>query len=566
MVPVMTGLQDVIGVLYRADWTRLSLFAEVRFESDDDLLRQRMSEERPAVYRDIIAELRRGRRADRATLLIAPGGRYRLEYSDERGLIEGNDGERRWAWWRADLPVPPPVEAGHDDDPPVRELFCPSLLLGGYTLEVLGPTTASGRDAIAVAATPRLDALRSDPAGRFHDRVEVAVDAELGILLRRAETFGGQLLTFTELTAVTMNPPEAAGPARFTAPPGSEFGEGLKETLRQMFGGPGWETAKNAAGLAAGGVGALIRYAPHLPGHGASDEHFEAAMPVPDPAPLDPADDVSPPDDLLHLLYLSGEPHDLAAASTQWHDLAAITARVPASAREAGHGGVGYLLDAVTRGKTVARTDARLRISGPDRYRLEFSPRVGRRTPRITACDGEHRWQVFPDRTLIGPAAPLRDHIGYLADTSWLLHGRLSGGQELVYRGRPARQLRVTRDPGGEDLVLGPLMFFPADAIVDAETGCLLRLLSYPGGTLASWWELDDISTDPADPDEFRVTVPPGTRTVAETGNPLADAVAVLPGLTGTAARTATETVRRTAGAVSAARTFLDDLRGQRRT
>jgi hypothetical protein len=124
----------------------------------------------------------------------------------------------------------------------------------------------------------------------------------------------------------------------------------------------------------------------------------------------------------------------------------------------------------------------------------------------------------------------------------------------------------VTRAPGGEDLVLGPLMFFPADVIVDAETGCLLRLLSYAGGTLASWWELDDISTEPGAPDEFRVHVPPGTRTVAETGNPLADTVAVMPGLTGTAARTATETVRRTAGAVSAARSFLDDLRGQRRT
>lgn len=34
-------------------------------------------------------------------------------------------------------------------------------------------------------------------------------------------------------------------------------------------------------------------------------------------------------------------------------------------------------------------------------------------------------------------------------------------------------------------------------------------------------------------------------------------------GLTGTAARTAAETVRRTAGAVSAARSFLDDVRGR---
>ncbi len=41
----------------------------------------------------------------------------------------------------------------------------------------------------------------------------------------------------------------------------------------------------------------------------------------------------------------------------------------------------------------------------------------------------------------------------------------------------------------------------PTDAIVDAETGCLLRLISYAGDTLAIWSELDDISTEPAGPE-----------------------------------------------------------------
>jgi len=34
----------VIGLLYRADWTRLSLSADVRFETDRDLLYRRMRE------------------------------------------------------------------------------------------------------------------------------------------------------------------------------------------------------------------------------------------------------------------------------------------------------------------------------------------------------------------------------------------------------------------------------------------------------------------------------------------------------------------------------------------
>jgi len=72
------------------------------------------------------------------------------------------------------------------------------------------------------------------------------------------------------------------------------------------------------------------------------------------------------------------------------------------------------------------------------------------------------------------------------------------------------------------------------------------------------------MSTEPGAPDEFRVHAPPGTRTVEETGNWVADEIAVMPGLAGTAARAAAEAVTRTTAAVSAARSFLDDLRGRR--
>ena len=99
---------------------------------------------------------------------------------------------------------------------------------------------------------------------------------------------------------------------------------------------------------------------------------------------------------------------------------------------------------------------------------------------------------------------------------------------------------------------------------MDAETGCLLRLISYAGDTLVIWSELDDISTEPADPDEFRVHVPPGTRTVEETGNWFVDDLAGMPGVRGTAASAAAEIIHRTTGAISAARSFLDDLRGRR--
>jgi len=113
-------------------------------------------------------------------------------------------------------PPPLPFQVGVAYPPP-PELFCPSRLLGGYALEELGPVTVGGRDAIAVAATPRRDVLSSGPGHRSHDRIshdriEVAVDAELGILLRRIETSGGELVTLTELTDAAGT---AAGPGQW---------------------------------------------------------------------------------------------------------------------------------------------------------------------------------------------------------------------------------------------------------------------------------------------------------------------------------------------------------------
>jgi outer membrane lipoprotein-sorting protein len=570
----MAGLPEVIGLLYRADWTRLSLSAELRSETDREPLPHLSREERSRWFRAWPGQRQdNGRYVGRGALLIGPGGRWRLECSvpgrgAEGEAAEGNDGERGWSWWPPERGGPPPlpVKVG-GAYPPVPELLCPSCLLGGYTLEELGQVTVAGRDAIAVAATPRRDVLGSGSAERSYDRIEVAVDAELGVLLRRIETSGGELVTLTELTDLTMNPPEAADPARFALPPGSHRAETLGENRRERLSGPGWA----AADLAAGGLGALIRHAPHLLGHGAAGEQPEA-MPSPDPAPLEPADGSPPPDEVLDLLYRSGEPRDLGAMARQWLDLFAMSAWMPEEFRAAGRGGLGDLLDAMTRGTIVARTDARLRVSGPDRYRLDFSRRPRRIDSTTIACDGERRWRVFQDRTMVGPAAPLRDNIAFLADSCWLLRRRLSGGAELTYRGRAARQLRVAPVPGDAEVARGPLMTFstdaivdaPTDAIVDAETGCLLRLISYAGDTLVIWSELDDISTEPADPDEFRVDVPPGTRIVEETGNLIADAVAVMPGVKGTAARAAAEAVNRTTGAVSAARSFLDDLRGHR--
>ena len=94
----MAGLPEVIGLLHRADWTRLSLSAEVRFEQDGDLARRRQAAVRAEAMRRLgirpgpdgwpsaeqePEDERGGYHRWRAALLIAPGRRYRLEYEGE---------------------------------------------------------------------------------------------------------------------------------------------------------------------------------------------------------------------------------------------------------------------------------------------------------------------------------------------------------------------------------------------------------------------------------------------------------------------------------------------------
>ena len=583
----MAGLLEVIGLLYRADWTRLSLSAEVRFEQDGDLARRRevavRAESmrrmgfRPGSLGSPVTEQepedeRGGYHRWRAALLIAPGRRYRLAYEgDHGGQADGSDGEQAWTLRPPDAAPLPPRGFEVVSGLPVPALFRPAGLLAGFTLDVGGPVTACGREAIAVTAVPRHGAVGSGTSLRppACDRVELIVDAETGILLRREETFEGQLLTLFELTTVTMSPPQADDPARFAPPAGSRPVRDPEDAPGRS--GLGWQVAANAAGLAAGGLGAWLRLAPHLPGHRpAAEDGIEAAMPSPEPGPLDPGVGPPPSDDLLSLLYRSGlydgdEPQVRDAAVRWWTDSAPSMAQVRGTIGTAGPRGVGYLLDSISQKRTVTRTTGRLRVGGPDLYYLDCSSWQGRPGPVVIACDGEQHWQIRENVTLVGPARPMTGDFASMLGSSWLLGERLSGGAEITYHGRRGYHLRVTRGDGARPG--GPSMFYPADAIVDAETGCLLRLIAYAGDAPAEWWELDDVTTEPsetADPAGFRPHIPPGTRIVEESGNPLIDATMGVPGLTGTVGRTAAEAYRRGTDAVSAARSFLDDLRGHR--
>jgi hypothetical protein len=156
--------------------------------------------------------------------------------------------------------------------PPFPELLCPSWLLSGFELVQAGAAVAAGREVLRVAARPRPQTRRGH-AGAVLDRVEVIVDAELGILLRCVRVLRGQQPRAAERREVILDPPQAADHTQFAPPPGST----VSERPGAHFPGPGRRAAKTAAGLGAAGLGFAFRHAARRAPQTPADE--EAAMP-----------------------------------------------------------------------------------------------------------------------------------------------------------------------------------------------------------------------------------------------------------------------------------------------
>jgi hypothetical protein len=194
----------------------------------------------------------------------------------------------------------------------------------------------------------------------------------------------------------------------------------------------------------------------------------------------------------------------------QWFGAGALASSVPASARRAGFGGVGLLMDAIAEGPATTHLISRIRVASQGRYQIDHSWQP-RHSPVTIACDGRRRWQVYPNKVTTGPAEPLPRYLRDLADPSWLLQCWLSGGTPVAAGGRPARRIYAGRRPGDESLAL---MFPAAVAVVDAELGLILRLTSYIGTRAVQRCELRDITTDTG---HFQVRIPPDLPMVEET-------------------------------------------------
>jgi hypothetical protein len=481
----MSAGPDLVSLLYRADWTQLSLSAEAN---------------------------------DGTRVLVAPGRRYRMASGD--GLT-GCDGDRPWRLDAEDVQDGDGPDADRQvhwvsgPEPPLPDLLSPAWLLISSRLEVRGDTSACGRDAIRVEVTRRAGLIGRNVPSQFRaGGAEVLVDAELGILLRVAWLADGTEPEVTELVSLDLDP--IIDPALFAPPPGSLIGERWGDAMRA--GGPSWTLLKTVAGVAAGGLGAWTRYAPSARARAAEQDGQDAAAITPD----GPAPDRSvagrltgPPvsGQVLGLLHDSA-PGGFTATVHEWTDLGAMLSQVPDGARRAGFGGLGLLIDAITERPATTHLTYSLQVDGAGRYRIGFPGREEGRRPVMVACDGERCWQVYQDRVTTGAAGPPPTGIAEMLDPSWLLACGLSGGTPATAGGRAAHRINVARGPAGSWLSL-PLLFPAAVAVVDAETGTVLRLTSYIGDRPVRRCELRDITATAGD---LTIDIPPDLPVTEGTG------------------------------------------------
>ena len=577
----MTAELDLVRLLYRADWTRLSLTADVRGMVDYQVLTRR-DEAQNRFLRSVPPGLTEVRHF-RAHLVVAPGGRYHAQADgnrDEFDVHHVRDGAL------PDGLIPFGPDDAEDRDPVVEtrltrrymEMLRPVSLLGGFALASRGPAIFVGRDAHHVVATPSASAALITPGLMPLDRIEVFIDAETGILLRREEIFDGQTLRFTEFTSARFGALEGADAAHFA--PGSASDTAASDTAAsdaaardlgrdafQQFSGLGWKAAKTAVDAACAVLGTAIAITPggsSASGSGRVSDP-EAAIPA-DPFPVEWVAEAQPSrpisDKLLDALARGGRV-PFTGVFHRWTDSSAMTADFRSAALRHGWTGVNSATRALSDREGTAHKESRVRYGANGKYRIDVLRETGKGHPASSACDGERRWRVYPNRVTVGPAGPDYDQArAALADASWLLRYELSGETELTYGGRPAFAVRVA---AGEYAFLAPggIMLSDARAIIDAEAGIVLLFVSVQGGRPSVRSELREVTvTSDEDDAAFRIVPPPGVRVVQVSGN-LLDEIDI-PDPVRAAMQTAGQASRAAERGFTAVKSFFDSLRERR--
>lgn len=523
----MTGLRDLVALLYRADWTQLSLSGELTRRADRGAVQwlhapagqvpSSLSTEEPAQWEETTS-----------SVLVAPGGRFRVENPalDDHRDVTVCDGE---SCWRLVGDWAERRDAGLGD-PVLAQLLDPSWLLAAYVLEETGTIEASGRTAACVTARPRPFGSRGNRA----DRIDLLVDAELGILVNLEARHGGRLIESVGLNPVTMRPDQVPDLTQFSPPPGTtSAGPGSSVAEFGQLKGPLGQVVGTAADLTANALSFAIRHAPRP-----SEAPAGPPMPLPAPEPESVPDEPLS-SDVINLLHRTGLPSQTFTAEVRhWANTEVMLEwwqRLRSSMPQPVTGifGPDALWTALgERAPGLAYRTARLRIAAPGQYRLDYLSGDWHAKLAV-ACDGQRLQTRYRNRVVTGPVKQLANDWARLADPAWLLLSdwRLSPAAETTVGGRPGLLVWADIQPVPEPSLLFEvgwyrprpgLTFDRVAVVIDTELGILLRLVGYFDGRPAACFELHDVQwLNAADPAEFTLEIPPGTR-VVESSSPLA--------------------------------------------
>ncbi|HEY2508690.1 MAG TPA: hypothetical protein VGI58_19410 [Streptosporangiaceae bacterium] len=529
-------ISDLVALVYRTDWQQVSLSARIS-QTFDIRVARRLAERKAAELGKALGPWQgawrlpridvedRGPVQSERSVLTARGGRYRVQQGDASVVV--CDGEQRWHISGGEAHRGLGRVPGRD----FCGLLTPQWLVACYDLQVTGSAVADGRPAIQVTGTPRAASAKRRGAYQLLDRVEVLVDAELGVLLRSRQIFEGQTRESAELRDLVIDPPEA-GTAGLFAPPPDVPHAADEEPFADYHppDGIGWQVAGAAASAAATAVGFAIRHAPRR----------KLVWPTEDEEPDMPADAVLAPEDWKHhqppdgrivnLLHgtnrvgpaLTAEVHEWVDVRPLMQKLKMIQDKMPAPLE--GVFGPDAVWDAFAERAAEdggGHRVARLAVEFPGHYRLDYLSGDWNKPYKAMACDGEHTTKLFDDRVATGPVKRLDANLASVLDPAWLLSGwklavigpaRVAGRDGIVIRAVET----ATADNGADDL------FAQADLVIDTELGVLLRLTTYVNDQPANRTELRKLR--PLDDHtSFRIVAGPGIRSVADSGGPLAD-------------------------------------------
>lgn len=274
----------------------------------------------------------------------------------------------------------------------------------------------------------------------------------------------------------------------------------------------------------------------------------------------DGADDDQASGLILALIYQAGlYGNEIDAEYRSWQSGDATLLASKDASDRGGMRGLSQLAAAASERTSDSYERARVAVGAVDQYRIDYLENSRARKPTLVAADGEHRWRVYPDRVTVGPAVPLPPEIAAMLDPAWLLDWRLTGGSPVRLNDRAGYVIGV-HQPVRPAAALSLPDRAPAEAVIDAELGILLRLRFTYSGRDHNRYELRQVvSSQPRDPAGFRLLVPDGVPVVADTGRILDESDAP------PAMKVAADLAGRALAGAAAASTLADRFRRGRR-